>query len=359
MAEKVEITKVLVTGATGFIAGHVIRQLQQNCINVRGTIRSNNDAKERDLLEKLCIDPSKPFELVEADVLNTDDWESAVEGCSHVIHLASPTDGFWKEEEGEMTEQAVQGTINILKACSTAGVKRVILTSSVLAVSSFKKSSTYSEKDWTDINEGTAYSKSKIQAEKAAWQFLKDVESDEIFELVSINPGFVLGPYFTNSPGCSVAVIADVLMNKNSRVPHIALPVCDVRDVAKAHVNALSCPEAAHNRHIIVSDFVFCDKIGKILASEFKSQGYNPTTAVASRPFLKFLSFFDSSLRNTTASWGIKPNVDTTRMREVLKITPISVDKTIIDMAYSLIQKGFLPEKLKFRAPEDLPVKDN
>ncbi|XP_071950060.1 uncharacterized protein [Antedon mediterranea] len=354
-----EITKVLVTGATGFIAGHVIKHLLQNGQCVRATTRSNNESKERELREKLGIDPdSKTFELVEADVLVADSWEAVIDGCSHVIQLASPTNGFWNEEdEQELSDQAIRGTINILTACSKVlSVKRVIFTSSVLAVSNFRKTTPHTEKDWADVDESTAYSKSKTLAEQAAWQFLKSLEGEKPFELVCINPGFVLGPYFTRSPGCSAAVIADTLMNKNSRVPHIALPICDVRDVAKAHVTALTSQEAANKRHIIVSDFVFCDKIGKILSSEFKTQGYNPTTAVASRSLVKFLSFFDSSHRPTIASWGIKPNVDTTRMREVLKITPTAIDKTIVDMAYSLIQNGFLPETEQFRAPNNPSV---
>lgn len=129
--------KVLVTGASGYIASHAVNQLLLQNYFVRGTVRSLVDAKKVEPIKQLGAAHNDKLELVEADLLDEPCWLKAVEGCDFVLHMASPFPNANPKTEGEIIEPAVQGTLNVLKACaSTDSVKRVVLTSSVAAISS-------------------------------------------------------------------------------------------------------------------------------------------------------------------------------------------------------------------------------
>jgi nucleoside-diphosphate-sugar epimerase len=186
---------ILVTGASGYIAAHIVKQLMENGYRVRGTVRNLTDSKKCDPLRKLVENPKHPLELVEADLLNESSWPNAVAGCTYVVHTASPFPNAAPKDEMELIKPAVDGTLFVLKACALedSTVKRVVLTSSVASVSGDVTTHgyTYSEKDWSDPNKIGAYSKSKVLAEKSAWDFVKE-NSHHKFELTTINPGFVM-----------------------------------------------------------------------------------------------------------------------------------------------------------------------
>lgn len=187
---------ILVTGASGYIAAHIVKQLLDKGYRVRGTVRSLKNPKKVDPLYKLS-DKGK-LELVEADLMNESSWLSSVKDCTYVIHTASPFPNSHPKDEMELINPAVNGTLFVFRACvqPDSKVKRVVLTSSTAAVSGdvVKQGYNYSEKDWADVNNISAYAKSKTLAEKAAWDFLKEREAKSLpcFELAVINPNFVI-----------------------------------------------------------------------------------------------------------------------------------------------------------------------
>lgn len=185
---------ILVTGASGYIATHIVKQLLENDFRVRGTVRSLEDQKKVLPLKTLVTKPKYELELCEADLLNDDCWLSVIKDCTYVLHTASPFPNKTPRDENEIINPAVNGTLSVLKACIQPGskVKKVVLTSSVAAVAgdNFKHLYTYTENDWPDLENQQAYTKSKIMSEKAAWNFMK--ENNPKFALVTINPGYVM-----------------------------------------------------------------------------------------------------------------------------------------------------------------------
>nr|KAG5693546.1 hypothetical protein BaRGS_019872 [Batillaria attramentaria] len=184
--------KVLVTGASGYIASHVVKLLQEAGHQVRGTVRSVKNTDKVKHLYNLCPSAAHKLELVEADLMDAESWSPAVKDMTYVIHVASPVPFTHPKNEDELIKPAVEGTLNVLRACAKVpSVKRVVLTSSCAAVGSDNRgpdAPLLCEKDWTDIAKADAYGKSKILAERAAWDFVEKLAGAEKFELAVINP---------------------------------------------------------------------------------------------------------------------------------------------------------------------------
>ena len=180
------------------IGSHVVQQLlQRGDVRVRGTVRDLKSEKA-EKLSQFVPDAKYPLELVEAQLQNAESWIEAVKGCYQVYHIASPVARKVPRDENELITPAVEGTLNVLQACAEAGtVKRVVLTSSIAAVSNGFNADTgrtYTEEDWSSEDRCGPYEKSKLLAEKAAWDFVKKLDEKK-FELVVINPAVVSGPY--------------------------------------------------------------------------------------------------------------------------------------------------------------------
>jgi len=203
--------------------------------------------------------------------------------------------------ENELIEPAVNGTLFVFRACVQEGslVKKVVLTSSVAAVSEekFENGRTYTEEDWPIEAGLSPYPKSKAMAEKAAWNFVKERKEKGLpcFELSVINPGFVMGPLIHDTYCTSAQPIKKLMCRELPLVPDIYAPVCDVRDVALAHIRAMNRPEANNKRHIIVND-VNCSAFQNwafILQKEFADKNYQIPTRIAPHFLIKILSWFD------------------------------------------------------------------
>ena len=189
------MVKVLISGASGFIAGHCIIEMLNHGYDVRGTLR---DAARGEALkvwgEKAYTDiVSTPYEFVSADLMNEASWVEAAHGCDSVLHVASPVPVVQPDDENDVIIPAKAGTLNVLKAATANGIKRVVITSSVAAVmSGSQDGGIFTDKDWTDLTRTdlSPYVKSKTLAERAAWDY---AQANDL-ELVAVNPALVLGP---------------------------------------------------------------------------------------------------------------------------------------------------------------------
>lgn len=200
---EVEITEndlVLVTGASGYLASHIVKQLLEQGHRVRGTVRSLANDKKVQPLRNLVPNAKHELELVEADLMDEKSWIDAVKGCTYVIHTASPVPNYVPKDENEVIKPAVNGVNNVFNACvqEDSLVKRVVFTSSIAAISgdSYVSDKPYSETDFFETKpDSQPYIKSKVLAEQAAWDFIKKREESKqpCFELVVINPGFIIG----------------------------------------------------------------------------------------------------------------------------------------------------------------------
>ncbi|RNA12384.1 NADPH-dependent aldehyde reductase ARI1-like isoform X1 [Brachionus plicatilis] len=323
---------ILVTGASGFIALNVIQQLSQLPHRVRATLRNLKDEKKLEIVRKAATGSKHPIEIVSADLLKADTWNEACKGVDIVLHLASPFPSETPQDpENNLLKPAIEGTKNVLNAAHSAKVSRVVVTSSCAAVYiSGEKNKKYTEKDWNNPEAATPYVKSKILAEKFAWDFVEEKKKrgEKCFELAVINPCFVLGPSLgdLSSLGTSEKFIADFMLGNKEKANEFYVGHCDVRDVALAHLKAAFLPQAAGHRHIIETKWASSREVFDILKKNYANQGY------------KFITQFEK---------GDDPNnkSDTTRMTKVLGVPITEYEKTIIDMAESLIKSGSIKKQ--------------
>ena len=347
-------SRVLVTGASGYIATHVVRMLQEQGYRVRATVRSLKNEKKVKPLYDLCPNAKYPLELVEADLLNEESWVAAVAGCDYVQHLASPFPASNPANEDEIIKPAVDGTLSVLKACGE-GVKRVVLTSSVAAINAgfLGGPRPWTEADWTDLKDTpSTYIKSKTMAEKAAWDYMKGLPDGKKFELAVINPGFVMGPVLCGGSGTSMDLTRQLMQSEMPALPKINSGFVDVRDVALAHVNAMTIPEAASNRHILVTTTLSFRDMAMSLDSEFRSQGYSVPTREMPNFLVKFLGLFMSDMTPMVPMVGLFPQYDNTRMQSVLGIKPQDAKNTMTDMAYSMVEAGYIKKTEQYTGPK-------
>src|SRR5207302_4823624 len=219
-------------------------------------------------------------------------------GCDYVVHVASPFPNETPKSEDELIRPAVDGTLRVLRAASGAGVKRVVLTSSIAAVSSgHRDEAVRTEADWSVVDRGPAYAKSKTLAERAAWDFARESG----IELVAVNPGMVLGPLRGRTVGTSAQVVRRLLTRDVPASPKLGFAPVDVRDVATAHRLALETPAAAGNRYILAGEHLWMRDIAAVLAEEYNPLGYRVPTGSLPTWVLRLLALADPSARPALA----------------------------------------------------------
>ena len=345
----------LVTGASGYVGSHVVQQLlQRGDVRVRGTVRDLKSEKA-EKLSKFVPDAKYPLELVEAQLQNADSWIEAVKGCCQVYHIASPVPRGIPRDENEVIGPALEGTLNVLKACAEAGtVKRVVLTSSVAAVSNGLKGETgrtYTEEDWSNEDMCGPYEKSKLRAEKAAWDFVKKLEDEKKFELAVINPVAIFGPFAFPGDSASVGFIRDLLNGKFSALPHINMLSVDVRDVARAHLAAMEKPAAAGKRFILYNKGIWLRDAAEVISAEFAPMGYK----IPLRNMPKFLmwafKWFDSDAKFMYPLIDKDFTYNTANAKEILGIeTHIDINKALLDTCYDLIEREIVPKTTEYKS---------
>jgi dihydroflavonol-4-reductase len=338
---------VLVTGASGYIAGHVVREFLELGYRVRGTVRSLANPKKVTHLRELSARHGDRLELVEADLERDAGWNEAVAGCTYVEHVASPFPAAAPKHEDELVRPAVDGTLRVLRAAADAGtVRRVVLTSSVAAVAYGHQGNggrPLTEEDWSVAERCEAYQKSKTLAERAAWDFVAKLPADKRFELAVVNPGFVAGPLAGPEVGTSGEVVGRLMRRELPACPEIGWAVVDVRDVAIAHRLATEIPEAAGHRFIAAGEHIWMQDIGKILAAEFGPKGYRPPTGRLPYPLLWLAGRFDKSIRLILQYVGKRETVSHDKAKRMLGWQPRPPRETFVDMAVSMIEKGLIP----------------
>ena len=331
---------VLVTGGSGFIASHCIIQLASAGYNVKATVRdlSRTNKLNQTLLNALEKYEGKSDLSVDWQVTNLssdEGWDEAMAGCDYVLHVASPIAMQLPKDEDEMVKPAVEGTLRVLKAASKAGVKRVVITSSVAAIMyGTDKQGVFNEEDWTDPKSKTTnvYAKSKTLAEQAAWDFMEKDTSG--MELSTVLPAMVFGPILEEDFGVSVGAILDMMNGKYPIVPNWDMGVVDVRDVAKLHVQALTNSKVSGKRFIASgTNPVSFAEVAQLLLNE----GYKgPSTKIAPNFLFKFLSLFDREAKGMLALLGIKIIADNSSTIKTFKWRPMPFKKTVVETANAI-----------------------
>ena len=334
--------KVLLTGISGYIGNHCAVELLKNGYSVRGSVRSLS--KKEKVIEAISkeIDPKDNLEFCELDLLKDKGWDKAMEGCEFVLHVASPFVMIEPKDENEYITPAVDGTLRALKAAKKSGIKRVVLTSSmVYMLEDADKSINIDHNSWSNekAKNISAYAKSKTLAERSAWDFIKNQNEENPLELSVVNPGPVFGPTLSgNLEGASMGMFKNMMIGKMPMVPKSSINMSDVRDVAKIHVLALENKNANGKRFIVTTEkpYAFQD-----LAQILKSNGYDKvSTKLAPNFLLKFIGNFDREARSMRAFIGKTYNGDVSSTMKIFNWKPISFEKTVLDTAKSI--KGLI-----------------
>lgn len=338
------MTKVLVTGATGFIASHTILALINKGYQVRGTARSASKADK--LNATLSAYAGKPIEieLVSADLTKDDGWAEAMDGVTYLQHLASPIPNNLPKDPNELIIPAREGALRALRAAKAAGVRRAVMTSSFAAIGygwGDSRPDELNETHWSNpdnIKDNTAYTRSKAIAEKAAWDY---VENDgKGLELATINPVAVLGPAMSSDVSASLELVTQPMLNKVPAFPKLTFGIVDVRDVADAHVAAMEHPDAAGERFIVGDSVLSFTEIGSVLREAYPDRklpkGELPSWLV------KLLTLVNPTLKQIVPELDKRRSFTNAKSKTQLGIEYIPANEAILASTNSLIELGEL-----------------
>jgi dihydroflavonol-4-reductase len=340
-------TRVLVTGASGYIGGHCVVELLRAGYRVRGTVRAASKRSEVEKLAAFVPGAESRLEIVEADLASDRGWAEAVKDCRYVQHVASPFPAAVPDDEMTVIGPAVDGTKRVLSAAAATegGVKRVVLTSSVAAVAfghAPNPDRVYDEEDWSVVERCDPYQKSKTLAERYAWDTVASLPAKRRFELAVINPGFVLGPLLDPGVQTSSELVRRLMKRELPGCPKLGFAVVDVRDVAIAHRLAMETPAAAGQRFICAGDHYWVKDLAEILAAEFGPLGYKIPTRELPFWLLWVAGRFDRTIRMTLGYIGRKEQVSHAHLQRVLGLELRPLRDTLVDMGKSLIQHGIV-----------------
>jgi dihydroflavonol-4-reductase len=340
------MSNVLVTGASGFIAGHCILHLLSDGHTVRGTLRSpGREAKIRAALAAAGANHRALNRLtfVSARLDSDAGWSEAVAGCDHVLHIASPFPAGVPAHEDDLIRPAREGALRVLRAARDAGVSRVVLTSSFAAIAYGHASRLrpFDESDWTDTNAPglAAYPKSKTLAERAAWDFI-DAEGGDL-ELAVINPVGVFGPVLDTNLSTSVEAVKRMLRGGIPLCPRLWFGLVDVRDVADLHLLAMTHPKAAGERFIAAAgEAMSLTEVAKTLKRRLGDDAERVSTLEAPDWLVRGMGRTNPMARSIVPELGKIKQASHDKASRILAWRPRSNEEALIATADSLVRLG-------------------
>lgn len=338
---------VLVTGATGFVAGWIIRLLLERGATVHATLRDPGDTDRVRHLTDIVGSSPGTLNLFRAELLNVGDFAAPMAGCGVVLHTASPFKSVVEDPQRDLIDPAVQGTRNVLQqARDTASVTRVVLTSSCAAIYTDAADcidapgGILTEAVWntTASLDHQPYSLSKTLAEQEAWR----IAQGAAFRLVAVNPALIMGPAVGGKP---TSESFDIMRRAGKGefkqgCPRLGLGIVDVRDVARAHLAAAFLP-GVEGRNIVVGHNT--DLLSALLTLQLKYGHSHPLPRRAVPKALLWLLAPKLGLtrkfvsRNVNVPW----RADNAKGRRELGLTYRPLSSTMEDMFQDMIARGY------------------
>jgi nucleoside-diphosphate-sugar epimerase len=328
---------ILVTGGTGFVAGWCIAELLKRGQIVRATVRSSAKEPAVRAVAAAAGAASDRLELAVADLTRDDGWDAALAGCEGVLHVASPLATESARDPDALVAPARDGTLRVLRAAAKSGVRRVVLTSAAAAARAPEGSGAVADETmWTDPDRFARdpYRRSKVLAERAAWDF---AAAHAGLELATILPGAVFGPVLSQETQGSVQVIARLLRGVPPRLPRLGFWIVDVRDLADLHIRALTAPEAAGQRFLATGEFMWLADLARTLRAELGERAAKVATRALPDLAVRLLALVQPQLRALTPLLGAVNPVSSDKARRLLGFAPRPARTTVVDCAKSLL----------------------
>lgn len=340
---------VLVTGATGFVAGWLVKRLLEEGMNVHAAVRDPSNTSKTAHLTRLAGELPGTLRLFEADLLKEGSYADAMAGCTVVFHTASPFTSKFEDPQRDLVDPAVKGTRNVLTTANEIlSVERVVVTSSVAAMYGDNidiaraSGCVLTEDEWntTSSLDHQPYSYSKVEAERAAWQFAR---AQDRWKLVTVNPSLVMGPtlsgHSTSESHTLVRQMGDGTLKTGA--PPLQIGMVDVRDVAEAHMRAGFVP-AAEGRYITSAESVSFLEMSRMLHDGFGDQWPFPT-----RELPKWLVWLVGPMLNgsltrkmISRNMGYPWKADHSKSQRDLGMQYGPVSKAVTDMFAEMIENG-------------------
>ena len=334
---------VLVTGGSGFLGGWCLVELLRRGYRVRTTVRDpSREAALRAMLQPE-VEAGDRLSVHVADLTDDAGWADAVGGCDYVLHVASPFPPQQPDDPDELIVPAREGTLRVLRAGLGAGVKRIVVTSSVVAVANSGRppasGETFTEEDWSDPTNPdlSPYGRSKTIAERAAWDFVN--ERGDTSRLAVVCPSAIIGPALSDDRSYSLQAI-ERLLEGMPGVPRLGFSFVDVRDVADLHLRAMVAPEAAGERFIGSGPFLWMSEVAEILRARLGPAAAKVPTRKVPNFVVRAMARFDPGLRTVVGDLGKRRVVSAEKARTRLGWSPRPIEESVVDTAESLMRVG-------------------
>lgn len=334
---------VLITGASGFIASHIILDLLAQGHRVLGSVRNADKGKHIEAVLAERGANTAELSFVELDLTSDKGWNEAMSGIDILMHTASPFVTYIPKDPDELVRPAVDGTHRAVSAALATDVKRIVLTSSVAAVAfghPHDRTGPFGETDWTHPGKPdvSPYVLSKTLAEQKAWTLME--EAGRRKDLTVISPGFVLGPLLEQDIGTSGAIIRKMMTGKFPGAANLYLSSVDVRDVATLHVKAMTDERSFGHRVFAAGPATHFGDIAGALAEEFPAYARKLPTRRLPNFVVRLAGIYDADARASVPNLGRKHEFDAS-LAETMLGRPLMDTATAVNATgHSLIELG-------------------
>jgi dihydroflavonol-4-reductase len=328
--------KILLTGIRGYVGRHAALTLLRAGLQVCGCLRRLTQAEEVRAALRPHLSPEAMDRLcfVEVDLLSDDAWAAAMVDIGMVVHTAAP---FVIEEPADpqdLIRPTVEGTLRVMRMARASGVKRMIMVSSTAAMMHPRRKGVQTEEDWGEEDSVSVYTRAKILAERAAWEFA----AQQGVDLTVVNPGLILGPPLGESYGASVGVIRRLLRGRDPMMPLLGIVMVDVRDVAEALLRVLQRPDVAvGKRYAVVSGLMTLPNIGRLLKETYPRRRI--ATMQAPIWLLRLYALWDPEVAAILPNVGVLPELSNAKARAELGMAFIPPGESVKATAEWLLEK--------------------
>lgn len=336
---------ILVTGASGFVGKWTVVEALRAGYPVRGTVRSleKEPAIRAAVTAQLGQGANDRLDLVVADLLDDRGWPEAMAGVGAVLHTATVIRGDEPRDQSLVIRPAIEGTERILRFTHAAGIKRLVITSSMATVGYGHGHTTgkrvYDETYFTNIEAMRwtwAYCIGKTRAEQAAWAFAKA----NGLALTTIHPGAIIGPALDDDASISIGMVTTLLDGTLPAMPKNGFSIIDVRDVARMHIAALDKPEAAGERYLATASYMPFTAIADVLRKAYPDRKI--TLRTVPDWIIRLLARFGGPTRQIINDIGNEKHFDGRKGERLLGRPYITAEQAILDTAEAAIRLNLL-----------------